>query len=196
MKIYEPLCGTHIERAINKVIDMVNRSKSKNAILLSFNGVKIKVSHKKHPKALAKFYNNECERRSAEYRNSPEGKQAACEAEERKRRLQDEADKALSELDKLDFSNLKAVIGWFEQILDASDHVGVDVKPTHIVNEFLQRGFKPGVNCDKDFNGDDEENFARYLIGQALDNLIHVGTIHHIFGKFAEDWRAKFDCAA
>jgi len=196
MQVYDPLCGTHIERAINKVIDMVNRSKSKKAIMLSFNGTKIKVSHKKHPKALAKFYDNECKRHSAEYRNSPEGKQADHEAEERKLRLQNEADKALSELNSLDFSNLKAVIGWFEQIQDASDHVGVDVKPTHIVNEFLQRGFKPGVNCGKDFNGDDEENFARYIIGQALDNLIHVGAIHHMIGKFAEDWRTKFGCAA
>lgn len=196
MRVYEPLWGTCIERAINKAIDMVNRSKSKKAIVLLFNSTIIKVSHKKHPKAIAKFYDNERKRQSAEYRNSPEGKLAAREAEEHKQHLQSVADEALIKLDNLDFSDMNAIIGWLKQIWDASDHIDVDVKPQQIVKIFERHGFKPSVNCGDDFNGDDEENFARYLIGQALNNLKQDGFIYPVFDRLANDWREKFNRAA
>ncbi|OGZ11660.1 MAG: hypothetical protein A3D67_00515 [Candidatus Lloydbacteria bacterium RIFCSPHIGHO2_02_FULL_51_22] len=61
-----------------------------------------------------------------------------------------------------------------------------------VIATFAAKGYHPNVNCGQDFHGDDRDNFARYIIGQALGNLACVGAIHQVVQRFTNDWKKKF----
>jgi len=199
---YVPLVGENITETARKMILLANQKH--NPVVAEFNDIELTAKPSVDTADnIVKFYQKESSRRAEEYRKSPEGQRAAQEAKERQQQLQAQMDEAMVELPGLDFSDYNTVITWFEKIRDASDHIGVNVPHKQIVATFRQHGYKPGVNTDKDFNGEDKENFARYLIGQALKQLQGVSlgggpkfhAIHHIFHNFATDWRKKFGYA-
>lgn len=198
MQTYTPTVGQTINRAAAEMIMLAN--KTNDTVMAKFNDIEIKANPCENEAVgvatIKAYYISESDCRAEAYRNSPEGKRAAAEAEDRKQKLQMKMDEAMSKLESLDFSDLVAVIDWLEEVRDPSDHIGVNTPSKEIVKFFGKHGFKPGVNCGKDFDGDSEENFAHWLIGQALDDLKSVGAIHQVFHKFADDWRQKFDHAA
>ena len=195
METYEPIIGENIIEAAKCMVALANRTG--DTVAAKFNDIELKTNPSEDLETAAAvitaYYSSESSRRAEAYRNSPEGKRAAADAEKRKQQSQCQMDEAMSELSSLNFSDLNAVIGWLEKVRDPSDHVGVVTPSKQIVETFRGHGYEPSVNCGKDFNGEDEENFARWLIGQALDNLNSVGAILQVFDKFAEDWRKKFE---
>ncbi|MCR4278101.1 MAG: hypothetical protein NUV80_01915 [Candidatus Berkelbacteria bacterium] len=46
--------------------------------------------------------------------------------------------------------------------------------------------------CHKEFRKKRSDVFARWLIGQALENLQSVGAIHQVARRFVEEWRKLF----
>jgi len=127
------------------------------------------------------------------YRKSPEGKAAAREQAERLVQMQLKHDVLMKKLPSLDFSSHIAVIDWLCEFQDPSDHIGVVKQQDVIVAIFATRGYHPSVNTGDAFDGSDQDNFARYIVGQALDMLQgSVGAIHQIIHKFADDWKEKF----
>lgn len=193
MNTYKPTCGTSIESAAKEMVKIANETLEK--VTADFNGIKIVVNPGYVPQGVVDFYHKECNRRAEEYSNSPEGKRAAAEAEELKQKAQQQMDEAMLELDSLDFSNFNVVINWLDKVRGPSDYVGTIEQRDKIAKVLRSNGYEPGVNCEEAFDGENEENFARWLIGQALECLISYRGIHQIFQKFAEDWRKKFGYA-
>jgi len=194
MRTYEPMTGETIAVTAEKMVSFAGGTG--DAVVANFNDVELTVNPDDDPQAIVDYYNDELGRRAEAYRNSPEGKRAAAEAEERKQQLQRQMDEAMNELDSLDFSDLNAVIAWLGKACDPSDHIGGVVPHEQIVDTFRENGYVPNANCGTDFNGEDEENFARWLIGQALEGLkTEIHAIRQIFHKFADDWRKKFGYA-
>ncbi|MBI2454037.1 MAG: hypothetical protein HYV54_00450, partial [Parcubacteria group bacterium] len=173
MQIYAPSIGEDISVTAQRMVDLANENGG--TVMAEFNGIKLKTNRSKDSKvaiaAIMADYSSKRLHRVKVYRNSPEGKRAAADAKKRKKRVRYQMDEAMGELDSLDFSDLNAVISWLEKVRDPSDHVDVIVSGKQIVEIFRGHGYEPNVNCGKDFNGEDRENFARWLIGQALDNL-------------------------
>lgn len=101
-------------------------------------------------------------------------------------------DTAMPELSSLDFACLADVINWLGKIQGPSEIIGVRVPNKEIVATFRNHGFEPNVNYGRNFNEEDEDNHARWLIGQALVNLEDRGAIHKVFDRFADEWRKKF----
>ena len=159
-----------------------------------FNGITLRVSSAEPVTAdeLVNFFSQEMDRREDEYKKAPEVIKAAEEAEARKNALQKKADQLVTQLDSLDFGNLEAVIDWIVDFQDASDHVGVSYDRQSVINAFRSHGFDIGVNTGKTFNGEDAENFAKWLICNALSFINSDGAIHQVVHKFAEDWKKKF----
>jgi hypothetical protein len=100
----------------------------------------------------------------------------------------------MEEFQSLDFSDYTRLLNWLSEIQPLSDLIGVlsDENKNIIISTFEQNGYLPSVNTGENFKEDDEDNVARYLIGQALDNLIYVGAIHHILQDFIIQWKSKF----
>lgn len=191
MQTYEPMVGNTINHSAEEMVRLAD--KTNEMVTASFNDIQLTANPGDNAENIVKFYSEESTRRAETYRNSPEGKQAVVEAEERKQVAQSKLDKAMTELSVLNFSDLTAVINWLEKVRDPSDYVGVVTPHEQIVATFRKHGFEPGANCGENFNGEDKENFAGWLIGQALDGLAgSVHAIHQVFHKFADDWRGKF----
>jgi hypothetical protein len=187
---FKVMVGSSIDSTIRKMIAMAVATG--DLVQAEFNGVGLIAEPGMDPNLLMQFWQSEMDRAAATYRESPAGIKAAADAEARRASEQATADRLMAELPTLDFSDVAAVIDWMEAIADPSDHVGVFMFTEAIIGAFNARGFVADVNVGEDFDGEDSDNFARYLIGQGLSNLSTVGAIHSIFHKFAADWRSKF----
>jgi hypothetical protein len=96
----------------------------------------------------------------------------------------------IQQLETLDFKDVCALIGW----LDKFEEKGFTAEVADgIIKLFEVNGYQADVNTGDDFNGEDRENFARYLIGQALNNLATIRTVSRTYSSLAEQWRKKFD---
>lgn len=161
-------------------------------VQIECNGILVEVTARDNPVTLYQKWEREMDRRAAEYRRSPEGRRAAAEAAARLQSYQQQMDRLMEELPNLDFSDMGALIDWLDRLADPSDHIGVPTPAEEIVSAFIEHGFVPNANTKGQFNGDDPENYARWLIGQALDGLNTMGAIHGVYHKFAKEWKEKF----
>ena len=192
---YEPMAGENVSYTAVRLVKIT--SLTGQPCTAYFNDIKLVANPGDKSDNIVDFFSQECERQSQEYRESPAGKRVAQEAEERRLAAQAKLDQLMDQLPTLDFGDLTAIVKWFDELQDPSDHIGVNRPWQQIVETFVQHGFAPGMNCGENFDEEDEANFAGYLIGQALSGLAcEVHAIHQIYCKFAEDWRTKFGKAA
>lgn len=188
---YTPMAGDRLEMVAKKVVAITDVTRRSCA--MTFNEIEIVVKPGDSVASVTNFYHEEYERQSAAYKASPEAKRARREAEERLNQARAKLDELMLRLPQLDFGNLTAVIDWLGELRDPSDDVGVDTPWQAIVAKFAEHGFVPGMNTGSNFNGEDETNYARYLIGNALSGLAcEVHAIHQVYRHFADQWREKF----
>jgi len=188
---YEPHPGQSIEQAANAL--QVRAIANNAEVTMAFNGIELSMGPDTSTQDVVNEYLRACNEKAEAYRNSPAGKQAAREAEMRLNTAKQKMASAMARLPQLDFNDLTAVIDWLVEIQDPSDHRGLETPREEIINTFADRGYYMNVNCGEEFNAEDRENVARWLIGQALSNLKSVGAIHSILNKFAADWKMKFN---
>lgn len=140
--------------------------------------------------------NNEQEtlgERGEKYRNSPEGQRAVVEEEERRKEFQKKADALVKQLPNLDFNNQEAVLDWICEFQAPSNHTGVDKYYSEKVLEvFAEHGYFPGMNLGKAFNEDDPDNFAHFIVGDALSGIQFPNGIHQVVHKYTKKWKEKF----
>lgn len=182
--------GTHANKAARQLAELANNWNE--TYTGKFNGITMVADPGCKAHNILQAFWAEQERRSEEYRNSPEGKRAAQEAEDRKNNCQAVIDELMQRFETLDYENLDELVQFFDEMADPSDHIGVSFDRQRIVDTFAQHDFVASMNCGDEFDGDNRENFAGYLIGQALSGLSSIGAIHHIYHKFAAEWRGKF----
>ena len=187
--------GTHLRDAIWQLIGKTNENNEEYSA--TFNGIPLRAYPDGKPPAvqalaIETLWNAKSAQRSEEYRNSPEGKRAAQEGEDHKNSCQATIDELMLRFETLDYENLDELVQFFDEMADPSDHVDVTVPRALIIETFARHGFRPSMNCGGEFNGEDRENYAKYLIGQALSGLNSFGAIHHIYHKFVAEWRGKF----
>ena len=89
--------------------------------------------------------------------------------------------------------------GLIAQALSASSSAGIErvVEETipdaaGIASIFRERGYVADACTEDAYDGEDRDNAARYIIGQAIANLDRMGAIHPMCGEFVRRWRAKF----
>ena len=190
MKTYEPMAGENVSETAKRIIAMANESKE--TITANFNDITLTANEGDKAEAIVTFYHEESGRRAEAYRNSPEGKKAAREAEERKQKMQQKHDALMQQLPSLDFNDDVAVLDWLCEFQDPSDYIGVSTQKDVVLATFAAHGYHPSVNCGKEFNGEDRNNFKHWLVGQALDGLQKVGAIHQVIQKGTPFLRQQF----
>lgn len=182
--------GTSVPRAAQKLA--TEASRHLQIYTGEFNGTLMVAHPGDSAEAVEATYRRKSAAREKAYRNSPEFARAAQEAEDRKNACQAAIDELMQQFKRLDYSNLDELVQFFDDMTDPSDHIDVVVPSKLIIETFAQHGFHPNMNCDDEFDGENRENYAQYLIGQALDGLSSVGAIHGVYHKFAAEWRDKF----
>jgi len=159
-----------------------------------FNDVELEVdpSNNITPDDLvAEFHRIWDEKREA-YKNSPEWIKAKQEQESRRINEQNIVNQKIEELATLDFWNNEAVLNWLAWFQDASDHIGVSYDKRQVLQVFQENWFSANENTWKYFDWEDADNFARYVIWQALDWIYSLWAIHQILHKFINEWKEKF----
>ena len=91
----------------------------------------------------------------------------------------------------LDWDNLNNILKWLCEIQEISDHPGVGIEKGRVISIFLSYGFLVNDALGDDFDGEDKEIFARYIIGQALSTLSYC-SIHPVVKTFYKSWHDKF----
>lgn len=160
-----------------------------------FNDIELHAAAGDAPEGVISFYNEECERRSKAYRDSPVGKAAALKSDQECAALQAKHDRLMARLSSLDWSNDGAVLDWLCAMQEPSDRVGVIIKRNTIVSAFESHGFKANENCGPDYRDGDRANMFRYLVGQGIAGLKEGPAIHAILHKFVGEWRERFGVA-
>lgn len=195
LRTYEPMCGELIPASIAKMVGVAKFTNQE--VTGVFNDVLVTATPKSSAEELVVYWQKEMDCMLLEYRNSPAYQsylfRRAMEVQAMRQKVHD----LMQQLETLDFGNLETVVNWFDELQEASNDVDVISLLTNeeIVQKFQVHGYMPNVNLHEDFNKEDKDNFARYLVGQALNMLIVVGGIHQCYRDFAKDWREKFSAS-
>lgn len=180
------LGGEHLNRAAEKVVTAALESGGRAFCM--FNGIRLEAGYGTIASDLVSHYQREMERQQKEYAASPEGIRAKAEAEAERTRLQHRADQLMANLLLLDFTDLDKVLSWLCAMEEPRDRIGVNVPTALIVNTFKLHGYEPNANCEPDFDENNRENYARWIIGQAISEP-YVPMVNH----FTEKWRQRFN---
>jgi hypothetical protein len=152
-----------------------------------FNGITLTAEEGMSPEAIVDEYQALSERRHREWLQSPEGRKESRRREMEVQNLQAKADRLMAHLTSLDFSNVAALLDWLCEMEEPRDRMGVGVDVPLIISTFTTHGYQPNVNCGAEFNESDPDNFARWIIGQAIKEPYYPGV-----RRFAGEWRKKF----
>lgn len=180
MQTIEFMPGETIESAARKLVAAAPAQGTFNGIKLTVNENYIGSDH------VVFDYRLKYAGRAATYAASPEGKRAAAEAVERPLQAQATVDAHVLSLAHLNFADTDAVLSWVEGVAIAADHIDIGLDRAALRNVFGTGGWEIGVNCGRDFDGEDERNFAGWIVGQWLDCWCPMVT------GFIEQWRTKF----
>jgi len=191
MNTYEPMAGENVSTTAERMIALAKETKG--SVRAKFNDIELTATEESTAENIVSDFQTKIAEASEKYRKSPEGQRSARESEERKEEAQRKADALMEQLPNLDFTNQEAVLDWICEFQDPSDHIGVVNDQGAVLKIFAEHGYQPGVNTGEAFNGEDRDNFAHYVVGQALDGLRgDVGAIHQVVHKFTDDWKKKF----
>ena len=188
-------CGESIESAAQKMLDTYRSSvNSENDVEVrcKFNGATMKCGKGSTLKSIIRHWHRELNAQTKAYRNSPMGKAQDKEDAIEIAYLKAKRQRLMLEFKTLNFNDYTEVLDWLLKIQDISDDTRVGVPVKQILSVLRKHDYKANVNCDADFNEEDRENYARYIIGQAIDGLKKIGAIHGLVHKFTKEWVDKF----
>lgn len=162
-----------------------------------FNGILLESKSNEPIEAdvMIDFYHAELDRLAEERANSVEGQAAARDREAEIRKHTATIADGYQWLKNLRFDNHSAILRFFELVSPALDHLGVTGREDFgraILTTFKAHGMVPSMNTGSDFNKEDKDNFALYIIGQCLSGIEFVGAPHPIVTQFISSWRDKF----
>ena len=189
MKKIEALVGSHIKESITMLVHEANIH---GKCSIEFNGIELIGKRGDSTDDLMQQWQTLSEERHQAYINSPEYAKQQKENRLEIDKLELKTEYLTRNMLFLDFTDMEAVLDWICEIQEASDRIGVKIPVENIVSHFESKGFYPNVNLDRDFIENNPENVARYIVGQALDGLQSVGSIHHMVKKFVREWKEKF----
>lgn len=202
---YEPLAGTHLDRAIREAHSLLKPSAKGQRAQVNFNGVNLLIGINDTPERIARLYDNICTHRSQRYRESEAGKAFAREQSERLTKMQDSLTTCIKMLPGL--LNLKdeglpngrtsLVMGWLNGFIECSDHIELDWDKAAdckggkewVAILLESAGFREGELCGlpKD-EYEKPETLGRWVIGQVI-NCLRTGMPPHPIGrKFIQEY--------
>jgi hypothetical protein len=183
------MVGTSIATACKEAMKLSNnRCKS---VHFNFNGILIKTAENSTVDQLNNFYHLELERNHEIYINSDEYKELEKKRQAKTLKDQNSLNKLISELDDI-ISNEDNLIAWLGSFSYLNDNLQINFNKEEIIQKLEESGYKRNVYTNENFVKDDKNICAKWLIGQALDNLHSGRRVHSMCQMFADDYKVKF----
>lgn len=196
----EAMLGEHIDNFVKKMVaewkkrtdDGYNEAMKGLIVEGDFNGVTLRATGKETAKDLSNYYDDASAKESAAYRKTDEYKEIQRKQKEEKSELQKQHDELMAELPKLDFKNHNKVLDFAVKYHEATDHIGVKKDHSIIIGALEKGGYVSGANTGEDYKENDEENSARYLIGQFMSCIKSMGACPGVLSSMYEQYKTKF----
>lgn len=108
---------------------------------------------------------------------------------------QEKAMKVFNRIYSTDLSSYVEVATLLSDLQPYTDHVDVSLPLNNLISKLLEAGYLPNVFMGDAFDGENEEIFARYLIGQAMDTMKSSdwGLIFPVYVCHFADFKKKFN---
>jgi hypothetical protein len=181
--------GMHIARMAERLIATVRVNKA-DAFTI-FNGICVTANQTSTVESICADFDRLMRLASEEYAKSPEGIARKTEQEAKRTYLQTMADVLMASLSTLDFTDHDELLTWLCAMEPCRDRTDVGVDGPKITSTFERHGYFPNMCTDKDFDENDREIFAKWIIGQAIVLPMPYPMTRH----FTEQWREKFETA-
>jgi len=128
---------------------------------------------------------------------SEDGQEIEDELEDKEEieKAQREVEKLVKELDILKFSDNLEMLNWCMKMQEVSDVIGVSdkVPREEIVNKFSEHGITPRMNVGRKDLRNDEDAWAKYIIGQAISDIQKDGYVKQAIYSQVNKWKEEFN---
>lgn len=180
---------------ISSAIDsLIKQSKDCNSSVFAiFNDIKIVVSPDSNKEFVFNKFKEDQNKLITEYLMSEEYIQKTKTLNKEQVKLQEKLNSIIQNEFPTSKSSKKDILIFLEKLQPYTDFIGLNVQVNKILNGLIKLGFKENVNCNELFKENDENNFADYIIGQAMDQLIVMNCIHPSVCIHIKFWMEKFD---
>lgn len=151
-----------------------------------FNGIMLRARYATtRPEDVAMEYGRRSRAQSAMWSPERTARAArwAAEQEATRKRIAAEC----SALPTIDWTDHAEPLAWIERVVEENIP-----NASGIASIFGERGYVADACTDDAFDGENRDNVARFIVGQAMANLARVGAIHPMCGEFVRRWRSKF----
>lgn len=129
--------------------------------------------------------------------NPKDGQEIEDELEDKEKieKAQREVEKLVKELDILNFSDNLEMLNWCMKMQVVSDVIGVSdkVPREEIVNKFSEHGITPGMNVGRKDLRNDEDAWAKFIIGQAISDIQKNGYVGQVIDIQVYKWKEEFN---
>lgn len=188
-EILETLPGDYLPTVIRTALARANERGG--PVRFTFNEATVDVLPGQSAAAIESAIHAKWEAEAEAHRASPAGQKAAADAAVRVAELQKAHDGLMAELPAA-FTSDASTIDWLERYSDPGDDTRVTGRDFGRVADALERaGYRAGAACGLEkYAYEDPRILARWLIGQALDQL-RSGMPPHpgMMGNFASEYR-------
>lgn len=156
-------------------------------VQFDFNGVQITATATDEALTLVGKFHAELDARRVAYEASPEGKRRAEEQRQQQAERDGKATQLLAELPAA-LATEPDTVSWIGRFAEVSDYIGLSYDKQAVAATLESAGYvrndcvgDPAVKTNKTV-------FARWLVGQAIDNLRSGYGIHPVAIRFAADY--------
>lgn len=185
--------GEHITSFCAKLSRLALQTKQE--VTGTFNGVQLIADVNTTAQQLTAKFHQQLRIDQENYEKSPEYAIKLKQREKELAAINKRIEKCMNEFSELNWDSYAAILKWLSNIQPLADHTGVSLDRSKIIAGFENHGFKANENTGDSFNGENPENHARYIIGQAIDGFLTVGAPHPILVSFVEKWIEKHNNA-
>ena len=183
--------GETIKSAIFSAIEVAQEKVQ--PVQFNFNGIVVQVTGDSEYDIVKQEYRTALAESQKEYENSPRYKKLKQKQDEELKADQLRIDSLLASLSEvLKGNDFASVVVWCGLFAEINDNNNLKFDKKVLVEQLKVAGWLSGVCTGKDFNEDDPENYARYIVGQCISNLESGMPIHPIAKSFADKWVEKF----
>lgn len=189
MLTYEPSAGERIGHACVEAVRIAKANLQ--PCVFTFNDIELVADVDSSPSRLIQSWEGQLAQRQAEYRNSPEGKQAAANriaAIARKQSALDATVAALPKILRTD-NHLNAIVKWIKELIDPADDVATKWSPQVVADQLEAAGYQENEHVGRRpewFNT--RSRMGHYLIGQAINCMRRGMPPHPTTYRFINDY--------
>jgi len=184
---YKSDCGNHISHVCDVICQMAI---NKNCNVESdFNGIKLVATPQSTNDSIYKEWKVKIDKSREDYANSPEGIKAENDRKESLNKSQKEVDFLLKVIYGSKNFETDFLMHWLKQFAEIADHIGLNIDYAKLLKWFEDNDFvhNYGLNQPKEFY-QNKNCFARYIIGQCMDNFHSNMPPHPVCVRFINDY--------